>query len=217
MQGHAGISSKSPEHLAELTRRYARYARSASGLGGVLGGVLVLVTYFAGALITPLGTEARLALASAPVVWIVAKELLRGRYYQQLGKATQAWDREDRNWHLGFTLFTLLVSLVILAVALPATLAGPAAGLAPGNLAYLGYVAVMPLLVWFFMRTPLEFIAGVFLVAQAALMVSGSSYGLGQQPQAPIAAVALILVGLRQHQEYREVRRRLAELREGLA
>lgn len=201
------------DELAGLTQRYARYARSASGLGGVLGGLLVLVSYFAGALIEPLGIAARLALAAAPLLWIVGKELLRSSYYQRLGEATQRWSRADRNWHIGFTLFTALVSVVILVVVLGETLASPGATLTAGTLGYLAYIAAMPVLVWFFMRTPLEFIAGVFLVAQAALMLGGGNYQLGQQPQAPIAAVVLIVVGIRQHLDYRDVRRRLIEVR----
>src|SRR5690606_41248867 len=75
------------------------------------------------------------------------------------------------------------------------------------------YVAAMPLLVWLFMRTPLEYVAGVFLVAQAALMLSGGNYSLWQQPQAPIGGLALIVLGLRPHAEYLRISRALESLR----
>src|SRR5690606_41783705 len=104
--------------LSELTRRYARFSVSAAGLGGVLGGALVLVTYFVGALVPDLSAPARLSLASAPLVWIVAKELLRSRYYQRLGRVGEARPRADRLWHLAPTAVTPVVSPAILAAGL---------------------------------------------------------------------------------------------------
>ena len=74
---------------------------------------------------------------------------------------------------------------------------------------YLLFVAAMPVLVWFYMKTPFEFIAGVFLIAQSAVILAGGHYDLGSQLQAPIAAVVLILYGLRQHLEFRNLQREL--------
>lgn len=199
------------QRLSELTRRYARFSVTAGGLGSVLGGVLVLITYFVGALVPELSTAARLALASAPFLWIAVKELLRSRYYQRLGRVVETRSRSDRRWHLGFTLFSLVVSLTIIGFVLQSY--------EPSNLrtfetlGYLACVAAMPLLVWFFMRTTMEFVVGVFLVAQAAMMLGGGSYQLGQQLQAPVVALALIAVGVRQHFEFLDLSRRLDRLR----
>lgn len=197
--------------LAELTRRYARFSVSAGGLGSALGGALVLVTYFVGALVPDLSLGARLALASAPLLWIAAKELLRGRYYQRFGRVDEARTVSDRRLHLWLTLFTTAVSVVIVAVVL---IAGRGRPWDAGTLGYLGYVVAMPFLVWYFMRTPLEFVAGVFLVSQAALMLGGSSYGLWEQPQAPIGGLVLLVMGVRQHREFLGLDRELRELRE---
>lgn len=198
--------------LADLTRRYARYSRTAGGLGSVLGGALVLATYLVGALVSPSGLLSRLALAATPILWIVAKEVLRSRYYQQLGRVTEPRTTSERRWHLAFTLFTAAVSLAILGVILWTSRSVPRRLLEPAVLGYLAYIAAMPLLVWRFMPTPLEFIAGVFLVAQAALALVGVHYQLGDQLQAPIAALVLIVLGLRQHREFLALHRELQEL-----
>lgn len=211
MNSNPAAHPNDARRLGELTRRYARFSVSAGGLGSVLGGVLVLVTYFVGALVADLSTAARILMAAAPLVWIAAKELLRWHYYQRLGRVAESRTRSDRRWHLGFTLFTLAVSVVIIAVVLVRD--GPAAFASFESLGYLAFVAAMPLLVWFFMRTPLEFIVGVFLVAQAALMLGGSNYELGQQLQAPIIAIVLIVIGIRQHREFIDLSRQLDSLR----
>lgn len=200
------------EHLAVLTRRYARFSKSAGGLASVLGGGLALVAYVMGALSPPEGLWGRLALASAPFVWIGAKEILRRRYYQPLGRVEEPRTEYERRWHLGFTIFTAIVSAAVVAVVLWTTVVR-GRGLPPaGVLGYVAIVAVMPVLVWHFMKTPLEFIVGVFLVCQAALMLGGGSYALWEQPQAPIAAVALVGLGIKQHLDFRSLRRELARL-----
>lgn len=196
-------------HLGELTRRYARYSLSAGGLSNVLGGALVLAAYFIGALAAPASFGGRLALASAPIVWIVAKELLRRHYYQRLGKVEEVRTAADRRWHLGFTLFSAVISVAVVAGVMAAARNDPTTLTDPGVVGYLLFVAAMPLLAWFYMRTPLEFIAGIFLIAQAAVVLAGGHYELGSQLQAPIAAVVLILYGLRQHLEFRSLQREL--------
>jgi len=196
--------------LADLTRRYARFSVSAGGLGSALGGALVLVAYFVGALAPDLSTGGRVGLATTPLVWIVVKELLRSRYYQRFGRVEEVRPVFDRRLHLGLTLFTALVSVGIVVTVLVRQW--------PlqwdvGTVGYLAYVAAMPLLVWLFMRTPLEFIVGVFLVAQAALALAGGAYRLWDQPQAPIGGVALLVVGVSQHLEFLRLERELKSLR----
>ena len=198
--------------LGELTRRYSRYSASAGGLSSVLGGALVLATYFIGALAAPASSGARLALASAPIVWIVAKELLRRFYYQRLGKVDEVRTVAERRWHLVFTLFSAVISAVVVAGVMAAARNNPSTLADPGVVGYLLFVAAMPLLVWLYMKTPLDFIAGIFLIAQAAVILAGGHYELGSQLQAPIAAVVLILYGLRQHLDFRSLQRELRGL-----
>jgi hypothetical protein len=214
MQSTTNSPTSAPdERLADLTRRYARYSISAGGLASVLGGLLALVAYLLGAVAPPDGLLGRGALALTPFVWIAAKEALRRGYYQRLGRVVEARTRSERRWHLGFTAFTALVSASIVGVILWLRLFSDAGAFGWGIIGYLALVATMPVLVWYFMKTPLEFIVGVFLVCQAALMLVGMSYSLWQQPQAPIAAVALMVVGVRQHRDFRRLRRELADLR----
>jgi|SRR5690554_2161125 len=196
--------------LASLTRRYARFSVSAGGLGSVLGGALVIVAYLVGALVPEPSTGVRFALASAPLVWIAVKELLRSRYYQRHGRVEEARSGADERLHLGLTLFTAVVSVGVFAFVVARAWPGP---FDAGTVGYLAYVAAMPLLVWLFMRTPLEFVAGVFLVAQAALMLAGGSYRLGEQPQAPVAGVVLVVLGVLQHREFLRLERDLRSLR----
>jgi hypothetical protein len=148
-------------------------------------------------------------LVAAPFVWIAAKELLRRHYYQRLGRVQERRTPSERRWHVGLTLFTAAVSAAVVGFVVWRILAGGGERPGTGALGYLAMVAVMPVLVWFFMKTPLEFIVGVFLVCQAALMLGGAHYALGEQPQAPIAAVVLMAVGLRQHLEFRRLEREL--------
>jgi hypothetical protein len=181
-------------------------------LASVLGGGLALMAYVVGALSPPDGLWGRLALASAPFVWIGAKEVMRRRYYQPLGRVAEPSTEYERRWHLGFTIFTAVVSIAVVAGVLWVTVERGRGVPPAGVLGYLAIVALLPVLVWYFMRTPLEFIVGVFLVCQAALMLGGTSYALWEQPQAPIAAVVLVVLGIKQHLDFRSLRRDLARL-----
>lgn len=197
------------DELSELTRRYARFSRSAAGLGSVVGGVLALVAYFTGAL-APLAPWSRLLLATTPLLWIGAKELLRHRYYQRFGRVVERPDPSHHRWHVALTIFIAVLSVGIVVVVV--------GGLIMGGwrtepfsqwLGYLAFVVAMPFLVWRYMRTMVEFVVGVFLVAQAAVVLGGGNYELGQQLQAPVFAVVLIVFGVREHLEFRALARRL--------
>lgn len=198
--------------LADLTRRYASFSRSAGGASSVLGGALVLITYFVGALVSPSSAWGRIALASAPIVWLVCRELLRSRYYQKLGRVEEPVSRNDRRLHVGLTVFVSVISIAIVGLFLYVAWQEPARALTPAWLGYIAFVAALPWVVWKYLKTPLEFIIGVFLVAQAALMLGGGHYSLGEQPQAPIAAVVLIVLGVRQHMQFQRLRGELQGL-----
>ncbi len=196
------------DRLSELTRHYARYSRSAAGLGSVLGGVCGLVSYFVGALV-PLTLWSRLVLAALPLVWIVAKELLQRRYYQRYGRVEELEGAGERRLRVFLTGFVAVVSAVVVGFVL---LRGSSAVAWWEAAGYVAFVAATPFLTWWFLRTPLEFIVGVFLLAQAAVVLGGGSYALGEQLQAPIGSAALVLVGLKEHWSYRRLERRLGEV-----
>jgi hypothetical protein len=201
-----------PEELRDLTRRYARFSRSAAGLGNALGGVFVLVAYFVGALV-PLEVWTRILLAALPIVWLVVREFVRRHLYQRHGRVAAVTPVSDRRWHLFFTGFMALVSLVVLVsitywLASGLTVPGRAW---PGLAAYMAFMAALPFLVWRYLLTALDFITGSFLIIQAAVVIGGSNYELGDYYvlTAPIAAVALIALGLWEHREFRHLERRL--------
>jgi hypothetical protein len=183
-------------------------------VGSILGGLLALVAYFVGALVT-LDGWTRALLVSLPIVWLVVREVLRRRFYQRYGRVVEVTLARDRRWHLVLTGFTALVSAGVLVWALWHLASG---GVAQGtggwaSALYLAFVAVLPVLVWRYLWTPMEFIVGVFLIAQAAVVAAGGHYALGQQLQAPAAAVVLIALGAKQHREFRELERRIGRSR----
>lgn len=200
------------DRLSAMTREYAKFSRSAAGLGNVLGGVFGLVSYFTGAL-APLTWWSRAVLAALPLVWIVAKELLQRRYYQRYGRVEEVEGVGARRLRWLLTGFVAVVSVVVVGWVLREVVVGGRGG---GDwwelVGYLAFVAATPLLVWRYLRTPLEFIVGVFLLAQAALVLGGGSYALGEQVQAPIVSAVLVVVGVLEHRSYVRLERRLAEV-----
>ena len=201
-----------PDHLAELeavTREYARFSRSAGGLGSVLGGLLGLASYAAGGLLGTAG-PVRVALIATPLVWILCKELIRRHYYQHLGAAAEPETRRERNGRVYNVVVTAVVSFTVVAGALSR------GEQVMGTAGYLAVVVAMPLVAWLWLRTPLEFMTGIFLMCQAALAFNGSSYPLlGVAIVFPFAAVALIVSGVRDHLRFRAVTARIARLTGG--
>lgn len=100
------------DQIQALTRRYARYSRSAGGLSSVLGGVLCLVAYFGGPLL-PASPWATLVLIAIPAVWLLAKGWMIRRYYQQLGRVEQQESAPERRAHRLNVVVVVLVALAI--------------------------------------------------------------------------------------------------------
>jgi hypothetical protein len=192
----------SSTRLQTLTRDYSRYSRSAGGLSAVAGGALCLFSFLAGLALPPtLALQA--AVIATPVLWLVGKQWLVHRYYQRLGHVEELTTRAERRYHLFYTGFTALVSLHVTWSVLTGD--RPFSGLAPGVsvAGYLAVVLALPLIVWRWLRTPLEYIVGVFLLCQAAVAFHGKTYGLDLgTAMFPIAAVALIVIGVRDHRRF---------------
>jgi hypothetical protein len=201
-------------HLGELerlTRGYARFSQNAAGLGNVLGGVLAMAMWLS-ANLTELPLWARLLFAAVPIGWIVAKETLRHRYYLRHGLVREAPDGSEQRFHVGLTAFTALVSLAIVTVVGYGLLTG--APLTWQTLGYLALVISLPVFVWFHMRTTEEYLVGVLLFVQAAVILAGGRYDVSwQNAYFPLFALIAIVAGVKQHLDYRKLNRALQRLR----
>lgn len=210
--------------VESLTRRYARYSRSAGGLGSVLGGVLCLVSYLAGALL-PLTPALRMVLVAIPVVWLLGKAWLAHRYYQRLGHVEEQEELSQARVHRLAIATTLLV-----AIACTWKLLGEGWPPTPGTLGYLVLLWLLPLATWRWLRSPLDFIVGTFLFCQAALACAGRVYplvGTTHSTQAalmsivtlefPLAALAMIVAGIVQHRRFRQLHAQLQQWQADMA
>ncbi|HEX5314685.1 MAG TPA: hypothetical protein VFX38_07275 [Gammaproteobacteria bacterium] len=206
-----------------LTRDYARFSRSAGGLGSALGGVLTLVSYFAGALL-PSDSAARLGLIAIPFVWLLVRGALARRYYQRFGHVEEQESTAQRRTHRFCVAVTLLVAAGITAVTAGEVTTKTGADLA-GLIGYLALIWFLVLATWRWLRSPLDFIVGVFLFCQAALICVGRSYPLIWLTHTreallmsliaamfPLAALAMIAAGIGDHRRFLRLRTRLAEL-----
>jgi hypothetical protein len=209
------------QELEALTRSYARYSRSAGGMSSVLGGVLCLVAYFCGPLLpsTPLSKAMLIAI---PAVWLLGKGLMMRRYYQQMGHVEQQETPLERRMH---RLNVVVVVLVALAITTGLAMA-PWEQLDAGALGYLALIWLLVLATWRWLRSPLDFIVGVFLFCQAALVSAGRSYplvGTTHTHEAmlmslvalifPLAGLAMIASGIAEHRQFRVLRQHLEQLR----
>ncbi|NQD35452.1 hypothetical protein HPT27_00355 [Permianibacter sp. IMCC34836] len=199
------------DRLQNLAERYARYSRSAGGLSSVLGGLLCLIM-FGTALVFELSQPVRVALAIAPLLWLLSKELLRRYYYQRAGMVLEKLSPGQWRLHVGLTAFVALVSLGILGLGLykfgvPGLLALPWQ-----QLGYFVFVIAMPVVVWRWLWSSSDFIIGVNVMCQAALIIAGRHYELDALGLYMLGAGALsIWLGIREHRDYLQLRRELAQ------
>lgn len=193
--------------VQELTRAYASYSQHRSGLGNVLGGLAGLLAYFVGLLAGPGATTAAITIA-ATIGWLVGKEVIRRRVYQAFGSAQAPWPAADRRLQIGLTAFLAAVSIWVLAMQVQLGRLGE-----PRYWPYILVVAVTPLIAWRFLRTQSEFIVGVFLLCASAVTSAGGAYSLAENGLlyvfVPVAAVALIVLGLREHRQFLTLRDQL--------
>lgn len=214
--------------LEALTRDYARYSRSAGGLGSVLGGTLCLASYFCGALL-PLTPAVRAVLIAMPFVWLGAKLWLTRNYYQRFGRVEEQEKPNERLTHWLCVAVSLLVALGITVVSLIGVFRHPDK-IPTGLAGYLILIWLLPLAAWRWMRSALDFIVGVFLICQAALACVGQSYpmiGLAHGDEAaklsliavmfPLVALVMIAVGVTEHRRFQAIRTRLEALQNGPA
>jgi len=197
------------DHLKNLTERYARYSRGAGGLSLVVGGVLLAVSFLAGAYLDP-APALRLLLVSFPAIWLLSKELLRRLYYQRDGAVLQQVSPALRRkrWWMSLYLFLLcgFIAAMVLTVFVKVLLEDGT--LPPAELvAYLVLVAAIPFAArrWFWSTG--DFLVGFLLFMQAALVAGGTGHDDPRMLLGAIGcAVFAIGTGLVEHRAYLEIR-----------
>jgi hypothetical protein len=190
--------------LADLSARYARYSLSAGGLSSVFGGALLVITFAAGLLDPP--PAVRAALVAAPLLWLACKELLRRAYYQRSSAVGERIDERARRWHLWTTIYLAAVAaLVIGGISMKfgaKVLAWPFAG-------YVLVVASLPFVSWRWFWSIADFLIGVLLMCQSAVVLVGLAYPLPWLFIAGSFALLAITTGWREHRDYLALRREL--------
>lgn len=202
------------DQLAERAQRYARYSRSAGGLSSVIGGALLAASFVLNAYVE-LTPVLRALLAATPLLWLAAKELLRRHYYQREGMVLQAPSPKERRAHAWTVIYLSIVSLLVLGFVVAAALRD---GQAPDARA-LGYAAVviaLPLVAWRWFWSVSDFLVGVLLMCQSAVVIHGGNYPAIWLPYVAFCAAVAIFYGWREHREYLALRADLASpAREG--
>lgn len=196
------------DQLAARAARYARYSRSAGGLSSVIGGLLLLASFAANAF-AELASWQRIALALAPALWLLAKELLRANYYQRDGRALQAPTARERRNHRLTVAYLAVISAIVLGLFVHVALeVGRLPG--PGMLGYAVIVAVLPLVAWRWFWSVSDFLVGVLLMCQSAVVIGGGNYPAIWLAYVGVCAAIAVMYGLREHREYLALRAEFA-------
>jgi hypothetical protein len=196
------------DQLAARAQRYARYSRSAGGLSSVIGGILLFASFLANAYIE-LGPADRVVLALAPVLWLLAKEVLRVGYYQRDGRALQAPTAKERREHRWMVIYLAVVAVLVLGVlGYTALEVGRMPG--PDMLGYALIVAALPLVAWRWFWSVSDFLVGVLLMCQSAVVIGGGNYPAIWLIYVGACAAIAAFYGLREHREYLALRAEFA-------
>lgn len=196
------------DRLATLAGRYARYSLSAGGLSSVFGGVLLLVVFAMNAWVD-LQWSQRIWLATAPLLWLIAKELLRRAYYQRDGTAIQRPSAKHRRWHFWAVVYLAVMAALINAGFLYGATQGGYLH-TPQTVGYVLIIASLPLVAWRWMWSVSDFLVGVLLLCQSAVVLVGSNYPPIWMIYIVAISVLVIGVGVREHREYLQLRSELA-------
>jgi hypothetical protein len=219
---HAQPSLKELSELEKLTRAYGKFSRDAVGLGHVLGGGLVFLSAYLLGHHIHLGVFGRLLLGAGPFVWILGKEWLREGYYQFSGRVQQprrVWEDVLLAMLTGVTALFILMATGFVAYGL---LQDFSWRLALSSLAYVALLLPMPFMVWRYLRSPYEFVVGVFLLTLSAILLSGTPLAASGRAgimyvfavAAQVVALVMVLVGFVEHMEFLKLRRKVRVLKE---
>jgi hypothetical protein len=203
-------------HRKDVTERYAKFARDASGLGSVFGGVLLIVTWAVGALAS-LDGVVRVFFALPPIAYVIVNQSFKSKYYQRFGRVTASLSTSQRYWHFSYVAFMAIVGIVVGA----AIVTQPIAGASPSELmqrgAYAAFVLAHPIVVARYLWTAEEKVVGTALFCEAAVTLGGQHYGVDIMALVFVGfGGAAILKGLAQHRDFRKLRAQLEALQEAI-
>ena len=193
--------------MQQLTRDYASFSQSRSGLGNVLGGVAGLLV-FAALLLLGHGVLAAILTLGPTVIWLIGKEIIRRRLYRTFGDSRETWTASQRRGH---AIIVSIIGLVLAACAVlfaAYTIAGKASW--STTIPYLIFCLVTPWIAWRYLRTANELMLGCYLLFASAIAVSGHAPDLLLFAAIlPLYSLALIWVGLNEHRQFQELATRL--------
>jgi hypothetical protein len=191
-------------NLQQLAQEYASFSRSRAGLGNVLGGIVGLIIF---SMIWLFGHGLAVAIISIglTLVWLIGKTILRRQLYRPFGQAREQWAGGQRRQHLIISgIFTLASLGFAVAIIAGGWLSKPAVAWP-----YLVFCLVTPIIAWLSLFTISEMILGFDLLFMCAIVASGHTPDLLGLATAPAYALAMIPLGLSEHRQFQDVKRRL--------
>lgn len=199
-----GSQASAPiSELQQMTRDYASFARSRAGLGNVLGGIVGVLVF---GMIWLFGHGVAVAITAIALTfaWILGRDILRRWLYQPFGVARERWSGKERNTHLAMTgIFTVALLAFAVVIVAGGWLAKPVGWV------YLVFCLVTPVIAWRAFFTVPEMVLGFDLLFMCAIVASGHTPDLLGLLAAPAFALAMIPVGLQEHQQFQTLKRRL--------
>jgi hypothetical protein len=193
------------DEAKRITSDYAAYARDASGLGNVVGALLV----FASAAV-PNSALAhwwiRILLGTTPFIWVLIKEQLRSRYYQQFGQIEPKSGVGERVYVILALSFSTFLSLISIVVLLLDAFISQASKATPSLVLSVLILIGIPFLAYRFMRGKYELITGVFLISQSVSMLNADTAfvflrSLLGMP-AIFVGIVMLFAGIDQHRRF---------------
>jgi hypothetical protein len=198
--------------IQHLTREYASFSQSRSGLGNVLGGVAGLLSV---AIMWLLGAGVATAVLTVglTIAWLVGKEVIRRRFYRPFGEARESWPPSQRRGHLYAAALMGLVCAAFVAVIVVRLVTA----MTPWSIAlpYLIFCLITPWIAWRFLRTTNEFMVGLYLLFASAVVSAGFVPDrLWLVAILPWYSLVLVVLGLREHRQFQDLTSRLRGPRE---
>lgn len=192
--------------MQTLTREYASYSQSRSGLGNVLGGLAGVLSclamwHFGAGLLT---TGVTVGLTTA---WLLGREPLRHRLYRPFGDADERWSEAARRQHRHWSLV-----LGVLGVACAAVLFARFIVPHPGEWKAYPYLIVClaaPPITWRWLRTGAEATVGLYLLLACAITAAGFVPDRYWTVTLLLFSLTLLALGLREHRQFQTLAGRL--------